>query len=84
MTVPWHLYRHYGDIGVLERHYEGMRKYVDFWQDESDGGIVPDEYGTYGDWLAFENKDPELSSRGLPRISSTPPSSITRRTCSPK
>ncbi|WP_264556861.1 family 78 glycoside hydrolase catalytic domain [Halocatena marina] len=67
VTVPWHLYRHYGDIGVLERHYEGMRKYVDFWQDESDGGIVPDEYGTYGDWLAFENKDPELSSRGLPR-----------------
>jgi alpha-L-rhamnosidase len=63
VTVPWHLYRHYGDVGVLERHYEGMRRYVDFWQDESDSGIIPDEYGNYGDWLTFENND---GTRGLP------------------
>lgn len=63
VTVPWHLYRHYGDVGVLERHYEGMHRYVDFWHEESDGGIIPDEYGNYGDWLAFENTD---GRRGLP------------------
>ena len=63
VTIPWHLYRHYGDVGVLEEHYEGMRQYVDFWHEESDGGIVPDEYGNYGDWLAFENNDDRV---GLP------------------
>jgi len=63
VTVPWHLYRHYGDVGVLERHYEEMRRYVDYWYGESDGGIIPDEYGNYGDWLAFENNE---GRRGLP------------------
>ncbi|WP_233204054.1 family 78 glycoside hydrolase catalytic domain [Halegenticoccus soli] len=63
VTIPWHLYRHYGDVGVLECHYEGMRRYVDYWHDQSDDGIVPDEYGNYGDWLAFENND---GRRGLP------------------
>ena len=26
--LPWRLYRHYGDIRILERHYENMRAYV--------------------------------------------------------
>ena len=63
VTIPWHLYRQYGDISVLERHYEGMRRYINFWQSESDDGYLSDEYGNYGDWLAFENND---GRRGLP------------------
>ncbi|MCU4975485.1 family 78 glycoside hydrolase catalytic domain [Halobacteria archaeon AArc-m2/3/4] len=63
VTVPWHLYRHYGDVGVLERHYEGMRRYVDYWFDRCEDGILPDEYANYGDWLAFENAE---GRRGLP------------------
>jgi alpha-L-rhamnosidase len=63
VTIPWHLYRHYGDTGVLERHYEGMRRYLDYWYSESDDGIIPAEYANYGDWLAFENTD---GRRGLP------------------
>ncbi|WP_276256844.1 alpha-L-rhamnosidase [Halomontanus rarus] len=63
VTIPWHLYRHYGDAGVLERHYEGMRRYVDYWHSVSEDGLVGDEFGNYGDWLAFENAD---GRRGLP------------------
>jgi len=63
VTIPWHLYRHHGDVGVLERHYEAMRRYVDYWHEESDGGVLGAEYGNYGDWLAFENSD---GRRGLP------------------
>ncbi|WP_226482798.1 family 78 glycoside hydrolase catalytic domain [Natrinema amylolyticum] len=63
VTIPWHLYRHYGDVGVLERHYEGMRQYLEYWHSESDDGLVSGEYGNYGDWLTFENAD---GRRGLP------------------
>ncbi|WP_114576383.1 family 78 glycoside hydrolase catalytic domain [Saliphagus sp. LR7] len=63
VTVPWHLYCLYGDRGVLRDHYEGMRRYVDYWHSVSEEGIVPGEYGNYGDWLAFENTD---GRRGLP------------------
>jgi alpha-L-rhamnosidase len=63
VTIPWYLYRHYGDRAVLERHYEAMRRYVDYWQGVSDDGIVPSEYANYGDWLTFENAD---GRRGLP------------------
>lgn len=63
VTIPWHLYRHYGDVGILKRHYERMRRYVDYWHEESNDGIIPDEYGNYGDWLAFEHAE---GRRGLP------------------
>ncbi|MFB6174126.1 MAG: family 78 glycoside hydrolase catalytic domain [Halobacteriales archaeon] len=63
VTVPWHLYRHYGDRGVLERHYEAMRRYVDYWHSVAEGGVIGEAYGNYGDWLAFENAD---GRRGLP------------------
>jgi len=63
VTVPWHLYRHHGDVGVLERHYDAMCRYVDYWHGEADDGLLGEEHGNYGDWLAFENND---GPRGLP------------------
>ncbi|ELZ19874.1 alpha-L-rhamnosidase [Halosimplex carlsbadense 2-9-1] len=66
VLLPWHCYRHDGDLGILREHYEGMRDYVDYWLSVADDGILPGEYGKYGDWLAFENTDPEEPRRGLP------------------
>jgi len=66
VLLPWHCYRHDGDVGVLREHYEGMRDYVDYWLSVADDRILPGEYGKYGDWLAFENTDPEEPRRGLP------------------
>jgi alpha-L-rhamnosidase len=63
VAVPWHLYRHYGDVGILERRYDGMRRYVDYWNEQMEDGLLPGEYANYGDWLAFENMD---GRRGLP------------------
>jgi len=63
VMVPWYLYRHDGDEGILQEQYEGMRQYVDYWTGVAEDGIVPDDYGKYGDWLAFENTD---GRRGLP------------------
>ncbi|ESP87363.1 alpha-L-rhamnosidase [Candidatus Halobonum tyrrellensis] len=63
VTVPWNLYRHDGDEAVLREGYESMRAYVDYWHAVADEGLVPERYGKYGDWLAFENTD---GRRGLP------------------
>ena len=63
VMVPWYLYRHDGNERVLREQYEGMREYVDYWYSVTEDGIVPDDYGKFGDWLAFENTD---GRRGLP------------------
>ncbi|WP_436930837.1 family 78 glycoside hydrolase catalytic domain [Halosimplex halobium] len=66
VMLPWYCYRHDGDLGILREHYEGMADYVDYWLSVADDGVLPGEYGKYGDWLAFENTDPEEPRRGLP------------------
>jgi len=63
VMVPWYLYRHDGDERILREQYEGMREYVDYWTGVAEDGIVPGDYGKYGDWLTFENAD---GRRGLP------------------
>lgn len=63
VMVPWYLYLHDGDEGILHEQYEGMRKYVDYWYNNTEDGILPDDYGKFGDWLTFENAD---GRRGLP------------------
>ena len=54
--IPWHLYQHYGDRYVLRKHYDGMRRYVEYWHSVADDGLIPGECGYYGDWLAFEEQ----------------------------
>ncbi|WP_415383521.1 family 78 glycoside hydrolase catalytic domain [Halosimplex sp. TS25] len=66
VMIPWYCYRHDGDVGILREQYEGMRAYVDYWLDAAEDGVLDDAYGKYGDWLTFENADPEEPRRGLP------------------
>ncbi|WP_436927977.1 family 78 glycoside hydrolase catalytic domain [Halosimplex amylolyticum] len=66
VMIPWYCYRHDGDVGILREQYEGMRAYVDYWLDAAGDGVLAGEYGKYGDWLTFENADPEEPRRGLP------------------
>jgi alpha-L-rhamnosidase len=66
VMLPWYLYCHDGDERVLRDHYEGMRRYLDYWHSVTEDGILGAEYGKYGDWLAFENTDPDEPRRGLP------------------
>jgi alpha-L-rhamnosidase len=66
VMVPWYCYQHDGDERVLREHYEGMRDYLEYWHAVAEEGILGAEYGKYGDWLTFENADPEEPRRGLP------------------
>jgi alpha-L-rhamnosidase len=48
----WYMYRYYGDMRILEEHYEGVKKYVEFLRSKSAASLL--EYSYYGDWVAIE------------------------------
>jgi alpha-L-rhamnosidase len=54
ITIPWETYRQYGDLQLLDEHYDAMKKYVDFLQTKIDKetGILNE--GPLGDWLSPE------------------------------
>jgi alpha-L-rhamnosidase len=58
ILVPWLLYRRTGDIGVIERQYDSMHRYVRFLEADHAGGIR--HGGRYGDWLGLEPTSLEL------------------------
>ncbi len=49
------LFRYYGDRRILEEHYEGFRRYVDYLTAKADGGIV--SIGL-GDWVPYKTETP--------------------------
>jgi len=51
--ICWYMYRYYGDRRVLEEHYEGVKKYVEFLRSREENGLVKFSY--YGDWVAVEH-----------------------------
>lgn len=62
LLIPWYLYEYYGDTRILERHYEQMRRYVDYLTSRSKDGIV--SIGL-GDWVPPGKTAPtEVTSTG--------------------
>lgn len=48
-ALAWAMYWNYGDRTILERHYDGLKRYVDFLDSSADGHILM-SLGSYGDW----------------------------------
>ncbi|MDR6319701.1 family 78 glycoside hydrolase catalytic domain [Actinoplanes couchii] len=57
ITVPYTLWKRYGDTRVLADHYDSMRRYVDYLQATSDGPLRPNA-GPYLDWLNLDDPTP--------------------------
>jgi alpha-L-rhamnosidase len=51
VLVPWTLYRHYGDTGVLESQYESMRAWIEHVRARASEDLIWDSGFQYGDWL---------------------------------
>ena len=56
--LPWRLYRHYGDLRILERHYANMRDYVDTLHAKNPGHIHTEGFGDWcppndGTWQSY-------------------------------
>ena len=64
ISIPYYLYKQYGDITYIEEMYDSMSRYMDYLENISSfgqgGRIGP--LTAYGDWLAFEETDKELVS----------------------
>ncbi|NGO74664.1 family 78 glycoside hydrolase catalytic domain [Streptomyces sp. YC504] len=57
VTVPWALYQAYGDLGVLERAWPSMVKWLGYLEAHSSGFLRPAE--GYGDWLNVKDETPK-------------------------
>ena len=59
--IPWNVYRHFGDKGILRRQYESMKAWVEYMrrEDDKDGSPRLWRQGThYADWLALDGNYP--------------------------
>jgi alpha-L-rhamnosidase len=59
--IPWTVYLHYGDRGILEDRFESMKAWADLIHSLDDGNRLWDEGFHFGDWLAsdvIDKKDP--------------------------
>ncbi|MED3728376.1 alpha-L-rhamnosidase [Priestia filamentosa] len=59
--IPWTIYLHYGDKGLLNEQFETMKAWVDYIkkQDDDSGGKRLWRVGFhFGDWLALDGEDP--------------------------
>ena len=48
ITIAWYLYYYYGEKDILEKHYDGLKSYVDFLSKLSPDNIL--RFYKYGDW----------------------------------
>ena len=58
LLVPWQQYQFDGDLDLLRRHYDGMKRYVDYLASRATNHIV--NYGL-GDWFDVGPKSPGIA-----------------------
>ena len=51
LELAWLVYYYYGDERILQKHFAGMKRYVDHLARNADGRIIQ-KLGKYGDWCA--------------------------------
>ncbi|MBI2425526.1 MAG: family 78 glycoside hydrolase catalytic domain [Candidatus Hydrogenedentes bacterium] len=60
VIIPWKMYCCYGDAGVLRRHYDGMRRWVDFIHEGNPDLLRVKRVGAnYGDWVSQDARTPK-------------------------
>lgn len=55
IVVAWEAFQQYGDLDLLRRHYEAMKRYVEFLDTKIDASTGLLVEGPLGDWLSPEN-----------------------------
>ncbi len=54
VILPWTLWRVYGDTRIIKRHYEAMKRWLEYIERTNPDGIRRRELGNnYGDWLCI-------------------------------
>ncbi|MBT6004374.1 MAG: hypothetical protein HOG79_01540, partial [Prolixibacteraceae bacterium] len=49
IILPWYMYLYYGDVAILEQHFNGMKKYIKYLagQTDSEGLIIENNLGEW-------------------------------------
>lgn len=68
--IPWLLYQHYGDLRTADEQFANIRRWYDYLESRSEGGIL--SYSYYGDW-APPVEQGEAGSRGNSAIAAHTP-----------
>jgi alpha-L-rhamnosidase len=58
VVCPWTVYDVYGDRRLLARHYEAMRRFVEFCEKRSVELLPPEKFHCFGDWVAINADTP--------------------------
>jgi len=59
VICPWTIYEVYGDKTLLARQYPSMKRFIEFCRRRSrPGGLAPEKFHCYGDWLNVEDDTP--------------------------
>jgi alpha-L-rhamnosidase len=59
VICPWTIYQVYGDRRLLERHYEGMKRFIAFCKKRSTDELLPPrQFHCFGDWLNINDNTP--------------------------
>ncbi len=59
VICPWTLHEVYGDKQILEQHYRGMVRFLDFCRKRSKGCLPPAKFHCFGDWLNIQAETPK-------------------------
>jgi alpha-L-rhamnosidase len=54
IVVAWETYRQYGDVALLQEHYDAMKRYIAFLETKIDKNTGILNEGPLGDWLSPE------------------------------
>jgi len=58
IICPWTMYQVYGDRRMIERHYDSMRRFMEFWLAASPGDLGESIGNPRGHWLALGETTP--------------------------
>lgn len=60
VIVPWTVYQSYGDIDVINRHWNAMTRWIDYITSENPDGLWKQRRGNdFGDWLSIGADTPK-------------------------
>jgi len=57
VICPWTIYEVYGDKRVIKKHFESMKKWIDYLKTNSKGLLRPNK--GYGDWVSIASNTPK-------------------------
>jgi alpha-L-rhamnosidase len=57
IIVPYTIWQRYGDLSVADRHFDAMKRYVDYLRSTAGSDLIRNQ-DTFGDWLNVDDPTP--------------------------